>query len=204
MTGWRTMLRLLLGGWLLLAGINHLVFHMLPLPQGTRPLAMQLLAALDRSGLLIIAFAILLAAGALLLMRRFVSLALAAAMPVNVGALYWALVLERDPLWGGVALLTVALNAVLMLLRLPAYRAMLELRPLALGEKRVTRYESIYVNPFGGIGWRRFALALLPLLAAAALFRHFLPPIYAQWNLAVLAIPMVVLLVKLAQPRRGR
>lgn len=202
MKNWRVTTRMALGSWLVLAAFNQLFIHLLPLPRGTHPLAVQLLGALERSGLVTLAFFIMLVAGALLLTRLFVSLALVAVMPVNVGAAYWAVVLENDLLWGAVALLTVAATAALMLVRLPAYRPMLELRPPAVGEHRHMRYEAIYVAAFGGISWRRFALALLPLLAAAAFFRHFLPPIYAQWNLMVLAIPLGVLLIKLAQPAR--
>jgi hypothetical protein len=197
--------RLVLGGWMLLGGINHFTGQIVREPRGTRALAVQLMQALESSGLLDVAFGIMLAAGVLLLARRVVPLALAALLPVNIGAAYWALVLEHDPLWGALALASVVLGAGLMLLRLPAYHAMLEPRPLAMGETPGQRYESTYATPRGGIGPGAFALAMAPVLGAAVFFHLLLPPIYAVWNLIVLLVPAAVLLAKLAQglSRRG-
>lgn len=195
---------LLLGAWMALAAADRLFTHMLPPPSATEPLAAQLLGALDRAGLVRIAFAVLLVSGAFLLAGRLVPLALAAMLPVNVGMLHWALLLEQDPLWATLGLLAVALNGGLLLAHLPACRAMLQARPPTLTERPGARYENTYANPFGGISWRHFGLALLPLLGAAVFFHHHLPPIYAQWNLMVLAVPMVLLLLKLAQPVRNR
>jgi uncharacterized membrane protein YhaH (DUF805 family) len=54
-------------------------------------------------------------------------------------------------------------------------------------------FESVFVNPNGRTSRGQFIFALVPLLAAAALY-YFLVPIYlSRWMLAVLLIPAFVL-----------
>jgi len=192
-------LRLLLGLALLLGGLNALAGPWWPLPTGSTPHAVQLLTALQHSGLLAVGFGILLVAGVLLVAGLFVPLALAAALPVNVGALFWAMWLEQHLLWGPIALLLVVMNALLMLAWLPAYGPMLQARPLAVGETPVDRYEDLFANPRGGLDKSRWALGAVLLALAYAFYWLMLPPILGTWNMVFLIIPAAILLAKLPQ-----
>ncbi|GAA0267541.1 hypothetical protein GCM10009127_04070 [Alteraurantiacibacter aestuarii] len=193
--------RLVFGLIMLANGLSHFFGQFLPMPTGTMPLAVQLMEALQFSELINVAMGIQLVAGALVLAGLFMPLALAAVMPVNVCALYWALVLERDPLWALVAVIVVGLNALLMLAHMDHYRPMLERRPLAAGEgaENGEYYESLYANPAGQTAPRKFALALLPLLGAAAFFQLIVPAVFAFFCLVVLLWPATVLLLRTAQ-----
>ena len=192
-------LRLMLGLSLLLGGLNALAGPWWPLPTGSTPHAVQLLTALQHSGLLAVAFGILLVAGALLVAGLFVPLALAAALAVNVGALFWAMWLDLHLLWGPAALLVVVMNTMLMLAWLPAYLPMLQPRPLAVGETPVDRYEDLFANPRGGLDKSRWALGAVLLALACAFYWLMLPPILGTWNMVFLIIPAAVLLAKLPQ-----
>lgn len=198
------LMQVLFGAAMLLAGANHLVGHWWPLPASADPRAAQLLGALVDSGLADVAFTIMLAGGAMVLLRRAVPLALAALLPVNAGALFWALWLEQHPLWGPLALLALASNGLLMLAHLAAYRAMLAPRPLAAGETPGSRYEGLFSNPVGGIAPRELALGLALLAIAFAFYWFLVPMVLAWWNLLALAVPAAVLLAKGLQGFAGR
>ena len=77
--------------------------------------------------------------------------ALAALMPVNLCGLFISLFIEGDALIAVLAVLTVALNALLMLAYLPSYRGVLQGGQLADGEgpEEGRNYESLFVNPLG-------------------------------------------------------
>lgn len=202
--------RLILGLWMLANGLSHF-FGLLPLmPGGSTPLAVQLMEALHFSELINVAMGIQLVAGALLLAGLFMPLTLCVSMPVNVCALYWALVLERDPLWALLAALVVAANALLMLAFMRHYKPMLGRRPLALGEAgdNGANYETLYANPIGQTTPAQFAKALLPLIGAAAFFQFVVPAVFAFYCLVVLLWPTTVLTLRLFQylmrdPERG-
>ena len=88
------------------------------------------------------------------------------------------------------------------------YAAMLEVRPLALGESEDQRYETRYAWPQGQVGLAAFAPALLPLLGAAAFYHFIVPSILAFFCLLVLLYPLAVLVLRLLQgllvkPERG-
>ena len=126
--------RLVLGLWMLANGTNHFFVSMWAEPMGQEPLAMQLMAAFVHSGLIDVAYAIELACGALLLVGVWVPAALCVLMPVSTCALYWAAVLEHQAAPALLALTAFALNGLLMLATLDAYRGALQRRALALGE----------------------------------------------------------------------
>ncbi len=126
--------RLILGAWLLAVGLSHFFGPFLPVPTGTRPLAVQLMEALVHIGLLDVVMGVLLVAGALLLAGVFVPAALCVAMPITVWAAYWAVILEQEPVGALLALVVLALNGLLMLAHLDYYRGVLERHPLAIGE----------------------------------------------------------------------
>jgi uncharacterized membrane protein YphA (DoxX/SURF4 family) len=126
--------RLLFGAWMLANGLNHFLLGLWPEPAGRTPLAIQLMDAFVHSGLLDVAMAIELVAGALILLGRFTPAALCVLMPVSTCALYWSLVLDRQPLGALLAIAAFALNGLLMLGLLEYYRGALQRRALSLGE----------------------------------------------------------------------
>lgn len=200
--------RVVLGLALAALALNHVLRLSLPFPVGATPLAFELLEALHVSRLIYVAMGLLLVAGLALLANRFVPLALAAAMPVLVCMAYWAVVLERSPAWGALALALLGLAALLMLAHLHVYAAVLQPRPLAAGESQAQRYERRYAWPLGPLAPREAALALLPLAGAAAFYHFLLPPVLAWACLVVLLWPLAVLALRLVQgllakPQRG-
>lgn len=126
--------RLVFGAWMLANGANHFFGPFYPEPTGTTPLAIQLMQALVNSRLLDVAMAVQLLTGALILVGVFVPVALAVVMPISTCALYWAVVLEREPIAAGLALAAFALNGLLMLAYVDYYKGVLQRRPPALGE----------------------------------------------------------------------
>lgn len=134
MSALRPTARVLFGAWMLVNGVNHLFLGLWPEPAGHTPLASQLMAALLHSGLYDIAMVIELVAGALVLLGRFTPAALCLLMPVSTCALYWAVVLDHQPLAMLLALAAFALNGLLMLGYLPFYRGVLQRRASAFGE----------------------------------------------------------------------
>ena len=126
--------RVIFGAWMVVSGINYFFFSMYAMPTGTEPLAIQLMKGLMDSHLLNVAMAIQLVTGVLILVGVFVPLALCVVMPISVCAAFWAVLLDHQPLWAIVALVTVALNALLMFAYLDYYKGVLQRRALAVGE----------------------------------------------------------------------
>lgn len=123
-----TVARLVFGAWMLLVAANHLFLSLWPVPTG------QLMSALVNSRLLDVAMVIQLAAGALLLTGLLIPVALYALMPICTCALFWAGILNQQPLETIVALAAFALNGLLMLAYLPYYHGALQRRALSIGE----------------------------------------------------------------------
>ena len=129
--------RLIFGAWMLATGADHFFFSLWPMPTGHEPLAVQLMSALVHSRLFDVAMAIELVTGALILAGFFVPLALCVVMPVSTCALYWAVILDHQPLGAVLALAAFALNGLLMLAYIDYYKGYggpLQRRTLALGE----------------------------------------------------------------------
>jgi uncharacterized membrane protein YphA (DoxX/SURF4 family) len=126
--------RIVLGAWMLLFAANYLFLSLWATPAGTGPLAEQLMTSLVNSRLLDVAMVIQLISGALILAGILVPIALCALMPVTTCALYWALILDQQPLTAALALAAFALNGLLMLAHLSCYKGSLQRRALALGE----------------------------------------------------------------------
>jgi hypothetical protein len=196
MSDWRTGLRLVFGGFLLLHGANHFL-GLVPEPQGTQPLAVQLMAAFEHSRLLDVVMAFQAAAGLLILAGVLVPFALAVSMPIAVCALFWALILEHDPLWSVLALAALASNAVLMFANLDAYRGVLQRRALAAGEGPLAgeHYDGVYMNPAGRLAPAPFAAGLAVLLAALAFYWFLVPSATGTFAMLAIGIAGVLLLV---------
>jgi hypothetical protein len=126
--------RLVFGAWMLLNGANHFFLSLWPEPTGHEPLAMQLMTALVHSRLIDVAMTIQLVTGALILAGFFVPLALCLVMPISTCALFWALILDHQPLGALLALVAFALNGLLMLAYIDYYRGTLERHALMLGD----------------------------------------------------------------------
>ncbi len=126
--------RLAFGVWMLASGLNHFFVPLWPEPAGTQPLAIELMKALNDSHLIDVTYGIQVIAGALILAGALTPFALCAVMPVSVGATFWAVILEHQPLWAALALLAVALNALLMFAYLDYYKGVLQRHSLSYGE----------------------------------------------------------------------
>jgi uncharacterized membrane protein YphA (DoxX/SURF4 family) len=126
--------RVVFGAWMLANGVNHFFLPLYPEPVGHEPLAIQLMAALAHSRLFDVAMAIQLVAGALILAGLLLPVALCVVTPVNVCAVFWALILDHNPLASVLALAALALNGLLMLAYIDYYKDMLQRHALTLGE----------------------------------------------------------------------
>lgn len=187
--------RLVFGAWMLANGANYFFAALYPPPAGHEPLAVQLMAALVHSRLFDVAMAIQLLSGALILAGILVALALCIVMPISVCAVYWAVILDHHPLGAVLALAAFALNGLLMLAYVDYYRDMLQPHALTLGERgwRVPHYESLFANPNGRTSRDSFVGALVPLLAAAALYFFLVKGRNGEWVLVTLLFPATVL-----------
>ena len=188
--------RVVFGVWMAANGLNHFLGHPLyPEPVGHEPLAIQLLTAFQHSRLFDVAMAMELVAGVLILAGVIIPVALCVITPVNVCAVFWALVLDHDPMASLLAVVALALNGLLMLAYIDYYKDMLQRRTLSIGETS------------GGMSWNQtfawstgrtsqidYVKALIPLLLAAA-FYTFLAKTgrNGEWVLATLMYPGFVL-----------
>ena len=193
-------LRVLLGAVMVVTAIQYFMpflLSFLPVASWDDPMAARLMTAFDRSGLLAVAKFIHLVAGALLLSNRAVPFALAALMPVNLCGSFISLFIEGDPLLAVLAVLTVALNALLMLAYLPSYRGVLEVGQLADGEgpEPGRNYESLFANPFGNAPAAAYLGGALVLAAALAFYWFVVPFSNGTTGLVTLAIPTLILAV---------
>ncbi len=126
--------RVLFGAWMLLNSANYLFLSLWPSPTSAEPLATLLMNALVHSRLLDVAMVIQLVTGALILAGVVVPAALCVLMPISTCALYWALILDHQPLNVLLALAAFALNGLLMLAYLPYYKGSLQRYALSVGE----------------------------------------------------------------------
>jgi len=199
-TGALHALRVLLGAVMVITAVQYFMPFLLPfLPTATwdDPMSARLMTAFDRSGLLAVAKFIHLVAGALLLSNRAVPFALAALLPVNSCGLFISLFIEGEPVVAVLAVLTVALNALLMLAYLPSYRGVLEGGQLADGEgaEAGQNYESLFASPLGNTPPSAYVGGALVLAAALAFYWFVVPGLNATTGVATLAIPALLLAV---------
>ena len=203
-------LRTLLGAVMVITALGYFLPSLLPfvpVVEWHDPMAARLMASFDRSGLLAAAKFIQIAAGALLLTNRAVPFALAALLPVNVCGLFLSLIIEGDAALGLLAVLTVALNALLMLAYLPYYSGVLDGGALGDGEDAETgrNYQSLFVDPLSGAPASAYLGGVLVLLAALAFYWFVVPGLNGWTGLLTLAVPAVLLLAGMARAlARGR
>jgi putative oxidoreductase len=189
--------RLAFGAWMLANGVNHFFVPLWPEPVGHEPLAMQLMAAFVHSGLLDVAMAIQLVAGALLLSGILVPVALCVVMPVSTCALFWSGILEHRPLGAVLALVAFALNGLLMLGNLDYYKGALQRYASTLGEgSGGAVFESVFARVSGRTTRSEYVPALMTLLAVVAFYVYVVKGRTSQWCLLVLLFPACVLLAR--------
>ena len=204
-------LRILLGGVMVVTSLDYFLPALVPVIEqyGWRdPISVRVMTAFDKSGLLAVAKFIHLAAGALLLVNRAVPFALAALMPVNLCGLFISLFVEGEPLIAVLAVLTVALNALLMLAYLPYYAGVLNGGELADGEgpEDGRNYESLYANPLRNAPASAYPAAALVLAAAFAFYWFVVLGLNSITGMVVLAVPTLLLAigwVRALSARRG-
>lgn len=186
--------RVIFGAWMLANGANHFFLSLWPLPTGHEPLAIQLMAALVHSGLIDVAMAIQLVTGALILTGVFVPVAFCVVMPVSTCAVFWSAILDRQPLGAVLALVAFALNGLLMLAYLDYYKGALQRHALGLGESSARlSFESLFVNLNGRTSRGEFVAAVITLVAVVAFYQFLVTGRTAQWCLAVLLFPGIIL-----------
>ncbi|HEY4340880.1 MAG TPA: DUF805 domain-containing protein [Steroidobacteraceae bacterium] len=187
--------RVIFGAWMLVNGANHFFFSLWPAPIGHEPLAIELMAALSHSGLLGVAMAIQLVAGALILVGLFVPVALCVVMPISTCALFWSVILDHQPLGALLAAAAFALNGLLMLAYLEYYTGALQRHALMFGEfsDAPNSFTFLYVNPNGRTSRDQFVAALLALLAATAFYAFLVKGATAHWAMLMLVFAGVVL-----------
>ena len=193
-------LRVLLGAVMVVTAVRYFLPPLLPFVPTAAwddPMAVRLMSGFDQSGLLAVAKFIHLVAGALLLANRAVPFALAALMPVNLCGLFISLFIEGDPIVGVLAVLTVALNGVLMLAYLPAYRGVLEDGQLADGEgpEAGQHFESLFANPLSNAPPAAYFGGALVLAAALAFYWFVVPFSNGTTGVVTLVIPALILAV---------
>jgi len=193
--------QVIFGAFMVISGANRLFGPWLPVPVGHTPLATELMTALVDSRLIDVVAGIQLVTGALILVNRFVPLALCVVIPLSVCAAFWAVILDQTPAGAAVALVSLALNGALMLAYLDAYRPMLKRRALAAfeepGEGR--SYDTLYAIPLGTAGAIRFGAAVVLLLVVAAFYHYLVTGGTAFYALLTLAYPAAVLVARLVQ-----
>ena len=172
-----------------------------PLYTWSDPMAVRLMAAFDSSGLGAVARFIQILAGLMLLTNRMSPFALAAVLPVNLCGLFIALFIETALVVAVLSLALVALNALLMLAQLPAYRGVLKGGALAEDESAEGggNYNSLFANPLGRAPARAFPGAALVLAAALAFYWFVVPFANGTTGLVTLAVPALILSVNAAR-----
>ncbi|MEO6151532.1 MAG: hypothetical protein ABIT09_00360 [Croceibacterium sp.] len=208
MSAWVTPLRVVFGLFLVLTSLNHFAGAIVPEPLGTQPLAVQLMTALHDSRLYDVAMGFELLAGVLLLAGVAVPFALCMALPIQVCALFWALILGHDFLWSAVAVIALAANTALMFSHLGAYRGVLQRRALAFGEGPALgdNYDGLYMHlgPRQHLTTRQFITAALVLAAAMAFYWYLVPSVTGQFARLVILVPAILLALRGTSVRARR
>lgn len=194
------LLRIAFGAVLVLSALHYFLpalVAFVPSYNWHEPMSVRLMTQFDKSGLLAVAKFIHLVAGALLLVNRAVPFALTALMPVNVCGTFISLFVEGDTGLIILALVTLAINGLLMLAYLPWYRGVLEPGQLADGEAAEDgqNYGSLYVNPLSKAPASAYPAAALVWVAAAAFYWFVVLGLNSTTGLVVLAIPGLLLAV---------
>ncbi len=200
------MLRIALGAIMVPTALAYFLPDLLPwvrTAQWQDAMATRLMGQLDASGLLAVAKFIQLTGGIALLLNRAVPFALAAMVAVNVCGAFIAVVIDGNVLLSLLAPAVLALNVVLMLAYLPAYRGVLAIRAFADGESAEPgeNYESLFVNPSSGAGRKACLIAAAPLIGAMWFYWQVVLGLNSLTGLVVLALPTLALVINFVRAR---
>ena len=189
--------RVVFGAWMLANGVNHFLGQPLyPEPVGHEPLAIQLLTAFQHSRLLDVAMAMELVCGGLILAGVILPVALCVVTPVNVCAVFWALILDHQPLASLLAIVALALNGLLMLAYIDYYKGMLQRHALSLGETEGggMTWNQTFAWSTGRTSRTDYLKALVPLVLAVAFYTVLAKTgRNGEWVLTTLMYPAFVL-----------
>lgn len=186
----------LFGLWMIVTSLALLFSSYEPLFGSDGPLATQLMTSLVNSQLLNVAMVITAVTGLLICAGIMAPAALCFLMPITTCALYWALVLDHQPLHMLLALAAFALNGLLMLAYLPYYKGVLQRHALAVGEgpAAALHYESLYVQPTGRTALSDFVPAFVLVVLAVAFFWYMVGGRTGHFCMLMLMYPLYVLL----------
>ena len=190
--------RIIFGAVILIFSAN--ILFVSSAPAGDTPLSAQLMTSLVNSRLLYVVLVLQLVAGALILSGFLVPLALYIQLPLTTCALYWALILNQEPLLAIVTLAVFAVNGLLMLAYLPYYKGVLERQPLAAGEESgsATNYDGLFLNPNGQTPKAQYIPAMIVVVLTLLFYNYMVGGggRNAQFCMLTLMYPLFVLLAR--------
>jgi uncharacterized membrane protein YhaH (DUF805 family) len=189
------------GAWMLAAGAGLFFTSYDPLFGSEGPLATQLMTSLVNSHLLDVAMVLTLITGIFIASGIFAPAALCLLMPITSCALFWALVLDHQPLNMLLALAAFAINGLLMLAYLPYYQGVLARRALAVGESEpaALNYEGLFIQFKGRTAQAAFIPAAITVVAAIAFFAYMVGGRTAHFCMLMLVYPACILLARRLQ-----
>ena len=136
----------LFGAWFLLHGINYWI-HVFPQPRGGSGPANDLLGALITSGLFAWVKGVEVVVAVMLLLHRWVPLAVVAGLPVTLVIVHYNLALHRDLFHTVTGITILVVNGIIALGYMHSFRAMLA---YDAGPPDWEALKSWWRRPFGG------------------------------------------------------
>lgn len=188
--------RVILGLGMIFFAVN--ILFLSPPPFGEQPLATQLMSSLVNSRLLYVALVFQLVAGALILSGFYVPLALTVQMSISSCAVFWALLLNQEPILAILTLAAFAINGLLMLAYLPYYKDVLQRQSVSIGEETGSsnRFDEILVNMRGRTSKTDYIPALVTVLAVIAFYYFIVGGGSGDFSMLVLMYPLFILLTR--------
>ncbi len=189
------------GAWMIAVGAGLFFTSYDPLLGSDGPLATQLMTSLINSNLISVAMVITFVTGIFIASGIFAPAALCFLMPITSCALYWALILDHQPLNMLLAVVGFAINGLLMLAYLPYYQGVLQRRALAIGEgtNAAMNYDGLFVQFNGRTAQAAFIPAAITVIAAIAFFAYMVGGRTAHFCMLMLVYPAFILLARRIQ-----
>jgi uncharacterized membrane protein YphA (DoxX/SURF4 family) len=172
------LIRLYLGAWMLLNGLNHFV-ALFPQPMGGPDRSSQLLVTLIETGLFTLVKSTEIAVGVMLLLDLFVPLALVVAMPVCVVVWYNHAILVGRPFDFSMGIGCLVWNLVLLLAYLPYFMPLFRMRAVSATRADFSSHDELFSSQGrpgnGPESKHRAPIALAGIALTAALAYHLHP-----------------------------
>jgi hypothetical protein len=188
------LIRLYLGAWMLLNGLNHFV-ALFPQPMGGPDRSSQLLVTLIETGLFTLVKSTEIAVGVMLLLDLFVPLALVVAMPVSVVVWYNHAILVGRPFDFSMGIGCLIWNLVLLVAYLPYFLPLFQMRAAGATRGDFSHLRELFSSqrkPAGAPESRHRGMIALAGLALTALLAYHLHADAAQNPGAGLTPAMIV------------